>query len=505
MLDHPPLLRAPPLDVQALLQDVDLPLRIHQMYKNRDFLPNSRRVANLAWRLQARQRLSALLVSHSGRQPAAGVLAAAALSALAADFQLLMPPVLIDADEPLLGEFDYVKHIRTLSRKDDEELRRVFRSVAGNYSPETNSIQLGNLTFSGQLMANSRVQLAVDLPGDFLSSYVLSVTDTHRHADADGDVAMDGGMATASSIATSAPSEPFFTKALLSPSHTKPENTCANCKTKNTPLWRKSNNGELLCNACGLFFKLHGESRPHENYTKPELVATPGRPRLLYGGVSKTPDAGAARRRRDGMQRNMVSAAASWLSRPQSPAIPVGARLGVPSDERFSQALALLVGMAAFDDYSRVNNLVPHTLVASAPAGSSLAGASSPDVLADFLNLEASKGNGHVHITHSPLAMPVQSRQPLPADGWSMEHSAPPVPAPVLLRLELLLHSPQVVVLGEPSMFDTNVEVVPMALAAPVHLLVEWPDHSLVDVVLPLANGDNQMGETLGDFDWLKF
>ncbi|KAG5421239.1 hypothetical protein I9W82_000329 [Candida metapsilosis] len=40
---------------------------------------------------------------------------------------------------------------------------------------------------------------------------------------------------------------------------------CTNCETRTTPLWRKSNDGDLLCNACGLFYKLHGTLRPLRN------------------------------------------------------------------------------------------------------------------------------------------------------------------------------------------------------------------------------------------------
>ncbi|KIK67466.1 hypothetical protein GYMLUDRAFT_872508 [Collybiopsis luxurians FD-317 M1] len=37
---------------------------------------------------------------------------------------------------------------------------------------------------------------------------------------------------------------------------------CTNCRTTNTPLWRRDPEGQPLCNACGLFYKLHGVVRP---------------------------------------------------------------------------------------------------------------------------------------------------------------------------------------------------------------------------------------------------
>ncbi|XP_055351353.1 transcription factor GATA-4-like isoform X2 [Paramacrobiotus metropolitanus] len=37
---------------------------------------------------------------------------------------------------------------------------------------------------------------------------------------------------------------------------------CANCKTDKTTLWRRDSKGNPVCNACGLYFKLHGVSRP---------------------------------------------------------------------------------------------------------------------------------------------------------------------------------------------------------------------------------------------------
>ncbi|KAF5277684.1 hypothetical protein FQR65_LT03664 [Abscondita terminalis] len=37
---------------------------------------------------------------------------------------------------------------------------------------------------------------------------------------------------------------------------------CANCSTRTTTLWRRNNQGEPVCNACGLYFKLHNVNRP---------------------------------------------------------------------------------------------------------------------------------------------------------------------------------------------------------------------------------------------------
>lgn len=36
--------------------------------------------------------------------------------------------------------------------------------------------------------------------------------------------------------------------------------SCANCKTSTTTLWRRNQNGEPVCNACGLYYKLHNVS-----------------------------------------------------------------------------------------------------------------------------------------------------------------------------------------------------------------------------------------------------
>ncbi len=85
-----------------------------------------------------------------------------------------------------------------------------------------------------------------------------------------GDVA--GTMSGFSSVAPSRPSSPPISK----PGSTtnlqaaggngngdgNSPTTCTNCFTQTTPLWRRNPEGQPLCNACGLFLKLHGVVRP---------------------------------------------------------------------------------------------------------------------------------------------------------------------------------------------------------------------------------------------------
>ncbi|KAF0989415.1 hypothetical protein HZS_4690, partial [Henneguya salminicola] len=42
----------------------------------------------------------------------------------------------------------------------------------------------------------------------------------------------------------------------------KKNNSCVNCQTRITTLWRRTAGGDSICNACGLYFKLHKCNRP---------------------------------------------------------------------------------------------------------------------------------------------------------------------------------------------------------------------------------------------------
>ena len=50
---------------------------------------------------------------------------------------------------------------------------------------------------------------------------------------------------------------------LSNSSKSRPEGTaCANCATTTTTLWRRIKENVTVCNACGLYFKVHGKDRP---------------------------------------------------------------------------------------------------------------------------------------------------------------------------------------------------------------------------------------------------
>ncbi|KAL0952531.1 hypothetical protein HGRIS_006791 [Hohenbuehelia grisea] len=74
---------------------------------------------------------------------------------------------------------------------------------------------------------------------------------------------------------------------------------CHNCHTTATPLWRKDDEGKTVCNACGLYYKLHGSARPIS--MKSDVIRKRSRHdarRTTNSGVSETPSAspGVSRR-----------------------------------------------------------------------------------------------------------------------------------------------------------------------------------------------------------------
>ncbi|EIE89952.1 hypothetical protein G6F46_003889 [Rhizopus delemar] len=66
--------------------------------------------------------------------------------------------------------------------------------------------------------------------------------------------------------ATQKPIDPPPLPLVLPTAPAKVEHTtdfvCANCSTETTPLWRRDESGQPICNACGLYYKLHHVHRP---------------------------------------------------------------------------------------------------------------------------------------------------------------------------------------------------------------------------------------------------
>ncbi|KAL2375154.1 GATA transcriptional activator AreA [Blastomyces gilchristii SLH14081] len=65
-----------------------------------------------------------------------------------------------------------------------------------------------------------------------------------------------------SGFSSAAPSRPASPGGARQSEPSAAPTTCTNCFTQTTPLWRRNPEGQPLCNACGLFLKLHGVVRP---------------------------------------------------------------------------------------------------------------------------------------------------------------------------------------------------------------------------------------------------
>lgn len=78
--------------------------------------------------------------------------------------------------------------------------------------------------------------------------------------------------------------------------------TCSNCHTVTTSLWRRNTIGEPVCNACGLYFKLHSVNRPLS--MKKDTIQT--RKRKPKGSKSGQSNNGGQIAQRHGINNNRI-------------------------------------------------------------------------------------------------------------------------------------------------------------------------------------------------------
>lgn len=265
----------PDPSVADLLKDIDeSSLKIHSMYQHKAYLPHNKRVSNIAWRIQNQKAMKRQGSSGGVDKP-----------------KKAQKP--LDVDD----HFDYVAHIRRISQEDAgaKEPRLIpmaalalaplatpsslfelaFRnsnensSTQGSQTPNRQN-QSNQPNQPNQAQINNQTQTQTS-GNSFLSSYISLLESTLKQ---DYKLSQPGKPSSFQNQALRGFSIPDNSASTLTPAplvnskndySSKPCLQCTNCQTRTTPLWRKTAQGDLLCNACGLFYKLHGILRPLHN------------------------------------------------------------------------------------------------------------------------------------------------------------------------------------------------------------------------------------------------
>ncbi|KAI8641054.1 hypothetical protein BD408DRAFT_418776 [Parasitella parasitica] len=81
---------------------------------------------------------------------------------------------------------------------------------------------------------------------------------TEQKNDCGGGTCPGGGQCNGTGGSTSCAGCPAFNQHQVN----RQALICANCRTTTTPLWRRDEQGNTICNACGLYYKLHNVHRP---------------------------------------------------------------------------------------------------------------------------------------------------------------------------------------------------------------------------------------------------
>lgn len=222
-----------PINKKDLIEDLDnASIEIFKMYQNKHYLPYNRRISNMAWRIQNRKAMA------SKRK------------------------------NPNVEDFDYVAHIRSISQQDDFDPLDLGAHPQPQPQPQQPQPQRqfsqSSPTQTPNVPYKTSPPESLKSNKNFLSSYINSLESSLKNDYKLGDI--DNFNVSNSNFQSITPPKSIGSKKSpgeeINFSSNKKFLQCSNCQTKTTPLWRKSNNGDLLCNACGLFYKLYGVLRP---------------------------------------------------------------------------------------------------------------------------------------------------------------------------------------------------------------------------------------------------
>ncbi|KAL1889283.1 Sodium- and chloride-dependent GABA transporter 1 [Ceratocystis pirilliformis] len=118
------------------------------------------------------------------------------------------------------------------------------RSKALRAAPGTNSSQSRINPFASSNSNSPPADAPTSLPGGFMSAQPSRQSSPPPPQKSASTTNLQTNSSSAATADNSSPT------------------TCTNCFTQTTPLWRRNPEGQPLCNACGLFLKLHGVVRP---------------------------------------------------------------------------------------------------------------------------------------------------------------------------------------------------------------------------------------------------
>ncbi|XP_061114573.1 transcription factor GATA-5 [Conger conger] len=124
---------------------------------------------------------------------------------------------------------------------------------------------------------------------------------------------------------------------------------CTNCHTSTTTLWRRNAEGEPVCNACGLYMKLHGVPRPLA--MKKESIQT--RKRKPKMGKSKTSSGSSASGTSSPSSLSVSESASTIKSEPNMAPSPYAGQTMVSVSQASSQLDSMTSGHTdiKYEDY----------------------------------------------------------------------------------------------------------------------------------------------------------